>query len=84
MGFHQRTEHNKRIVKMGLDGKDVTPKGGFIRYGIIQGSYMVIEGSVPGPEKRPIKLRHPARPPKYVPEESPQTIYMSLESPQGK
>ncbi|MGD8566336.1 MAG: 50S ribosomal protein L3 [Candidatus Bathyarchaeota archaeon] len=84
MGFHQRTEYNKRIVKMGPDGKDVTPKGGFVRYGIVQGSYMVIEGSVPGPEKRPIKLRYPARPPKHAPEESSQAVYLSLESPQGK
>jgi large subunit ribosomal protein L3 len=84
MGFHQRTEYNKRILKMSTDGKEVTPKGGFIRYGIIRGSYILLEGSIPGPEKRPIKLRYPARPPKHIPEEPPQITYISLESPQGK
>jgi large subunit ribosomal protein L3 len=84
MGFHQRTEYNKRILKIGKDGKEVTPKGGFIRYGIVRGPYILIEGSIPGPEKRPIKLRHPARPPREAPEEPPQITYLSLESPQGK
>ena len=84
MGFHQRTEYNKRILKIGADGKEITPKGGFIRYGIIRGAYMLIEGSIPGTEKRPIRLRYPARPPKHVAEEPPQMTYISLESPQGK
>ncbi|MEM3769938.1 MAG: 50S ribosomal protein L3 [Candidatus Bathyarchaeia archaeon] len=84
MGFHQRTEYNKRVLKIGKDGKEVTPKGGFIRYGIVRGPYMLIEGSIPGPEKRPIKLRYPARPPRETPEEHPQITYLSLESPQGR
>ncbi|MEM2903830.1 MAG: 50S ribosomal protein L3, partial [Candidatus Bathyarchaeia archaeon] len=84
MGFHQRTEYNKRILKIGVDGKEVTPKGGFIRYGLVRGPYILIEGSVPGPEKRLIKLRYPARPPKEVAEAAPQIVSISLESPQGK
>lgn len=84
MGFHQRTEFNKRILKIGADGKEVTPKGGFIRYGVVRGSYMLLEGSVAGTEKRPIRLRYPARPPGDVGEEPPQLTYISLESPQGK
>lgn len=83
MGFHQRTERNKRILKMGTDGKEITPKGGFIRYGVIRGPYIILDGSVPGPEKRPIRLRYPARPPKQI-AEPPQVTYVSLESPQGK
>jgi large subunit ribosomal protein L3 len=84
MGFHQRTEYNKQILKMGMEGKEVTPKGGFVRYGVVRGPYMVIDGSVPGPEKRPVKLRYPARPPKQIPEEPPRITHVSLESPQGK
>lgn len=84
MGFHQRTERNKRIIKIGTNGEEVTPKGGFIRYGIIRGPYVMLDGSVPGPEKRPIKLRYPSRPPKQIIEEPPQVTYLSLESPQGK
>jgi len=84
MGYHQRTEYNKRILKIGADGKEVTPKGGFLRYGVVQGSYMILEGTVAGTEKRPIRLRYPARPPGSVPEEPPQIVQISLESPQGK
>jgi large subunit ribosomal protein L3 len=84
MGYHQRTEYNKRILKMGTDGKEITPKGGFVRYGIIRGPYVLMEGSIPGTEKRPIKLRYPARPPTGFGEEPPQITYVSLESPQGK
>jgi large subunit ribosomal protein L3 len=84
MGFHQRTERNKCILKIGTDGKEVTPKGGFIRYGIIRGPYIILDGSIAGPEKRPIKLRYPTRQPKRVAKEPPQVTYISLESPQGK
>ncbi|MEM3442397.1 MAG: 50S ribosomal protein L3 [Candidatus Bathyarchaeia archaeon] len=84
MGFHQRTEYNKRILKIGKDGKEITPAGGFIRYGLVRGPYILVEGSIPGPEKRPIKLRYPARPPKEAAEGPPQLTYVSLESPQGK
>jgi large subunit ribosomal protein L3 len=83
MGYHQRTEYNKRILKIGKDGKEITPKGGFLRYGIIRGPYMLLEGSIAGTEKRPVRLRHPARPPRTVAEEPPQITHVSLESPQG-
>jgi large subunit ribosomal protein L3 len=81
MGYHQRTEYNKRILKIGPDGSKVTPKGGFLRYGQISGTYILIDGSVPGPAKRLIRLRYPARP-KRVPEEPPKIVSISLESPQ--
>ena len=84
MGYHQRTEYNKRILKIGKDGKEVTPKGGFLRYGLVRGAYMLMEGSIAGTEKRPIKLRYPARSPRNVPEEPPQVTHISLESPQGR
>jgi large subunit ribosomal protein L3 len=84
MGYHQRTEYNKRLLKIGKDGKDITVKGGYIRYGQLKGPYILIEGSIPGTEKRPIRLRHPARPPKETPETPPQITYVSLESTQGK
>jgi len=84
MGYHQRTEYNKRILKMGADGKEITPKGGFIRYGEIRGSYALLAGSIAGTEKRPIRLRYPARSPRDVAEEPPQITQISLESPQGR
>jgi large subunit ribosomal protein L3 len=84
MGYHQRIEYNKRILKIGKDGKEITVKGGYTRYGAIKGSYILIEGSIPGTEKRTIRLRYPARPPRETPEEPPQITYTSLDSPQGK
>jgi large subunit ribosomal protein L3 len=84
MGYHQRTEYNKRILKIGNDGKEVTPKGGFLRYGEVHGAYMILEGTIAGTEKRPIRLRYPARPPRNVSEEPLQLTHVSLESPQGK
>ena len=84
MGYHQRTEYNKRILKMGKDGNEITPKGGFLRYGVIRGPYMLIAGSIAGTEKRAIRLRYPARPPRNIAEEPPQITHISLESPQGR
>jgi len=84
MGYHQRIEYNKRILKIGKDGKEINPKGGFIRYGNVRSSYILIEGSIPGPEKRAIRIRHPARPPKETAEQPPQITHISLDSPQGK
>jgi large subunit ribosomal protein L3 len=84
MGYHQRIEYNKRLLKIGKDGKEITVKGGYIRYGQLKGPYILIEGSIPGPEKRAIRLRHPARPPRETAEAPPQITYTSLESPQGK
>jgi len=67
LGFQTRTELNKRILKIGTDGEEITPKGGFIRYGVIRGPYALIEGSVPGPKKRLVVLRVAARPKKTFP-----------------
>jgi len=83
MGYHQRTEYNKRILKIGNDGSEVSPKGGFSRYGFIRGTYILVDGSLPGPAKRLIRLRYPARPPRDVPEAPPKITHISLESQQG-
>jgi large subunit ribosomal protein L3 len=82
MGYHQRTEYNKRVLKIGTNGAEVTPKGGFIRYGPVKGPYIIISGSVAGPTKRLIRLRYPIRGPRRVPE-APKIISVSVESPQG-
>jgi large subunit ribosomal protein L3 len=85
MGYHQRTEYNKKILKIGKDGTEITPKGGFIHYGVVKGPYILLEGSIPGPKKRLVRLRLPARPPKEVGEAAPiQITGISLKSQQGK
>jgi large subunit ribosomal protein L3 len=83
IGFHQRTELNKRILKIGEKGEEVTPKGGFLNYGEIRGNYMLLHGSVPGPSKRLVRLREPVRDTGIKLPEAPQVTFISLESKQG-
>jgi large subunit ribosomal protein L3 len=71
LGFSKRTELNKRILKIGEKGEEITPKQGFTRYGVIKDNYMLVEGSVPGGHKRLVLIRSPIRPQKlkfYLPE----------------
>lgn len=81
MGFAQRTEHNKQILKIGDNGTDVTPKGGFLRYGPVKTEYTVIRGTIPGPARRVVALRYPAR---GLPTgEAPKIEQFDLSSKQG-
>jgi large subunit ribosomal protein L3 len=64
LGFQTRTELNKRILKIGEKGEEITPKSGFKRYGIIKSNYIVVEGSIPGSKKRLIMFRPAIRPSK--------------------
>jgi len=71
MGFHHRTEINKKVYKLGKAGeashkattdfdmteKDITPMGGFPQYGVVKEDYLLVKGSVPGTRKRAITLR---------------------------
>ncbi len=82
MGFHRRTEYNKRILKIGENGYEITPAGGFLHYGIVRSTYVLLAGSVPGTPKRPIVLRHPVRA-LWNPTEPPKITYISLQSKQG-
>jgi large subunit ribosomal protein L3 len=77
LGFQTRTEFNKRIIKI-MDGFKI--KGGFVSYGDVSGDCIMIEGSVPGPKKRLIRLRFAVRPKKTY---SPDVKYVSMESKQG-
>lgn len=82
MGYHQRTELNKEILKVGENGEEVTPKGGFVGYGYVTGDFVMVKGSVPGPRKRLIRLRTAVRPPKKKPA-IPRLKYISIKSKQG-
>jgi large subunit ribosomal protein L3 len=63
MGYHHRTEHNKRILEMGTkeSTSKINLKGGFWNYGNIKNDYLVLDGSVPGPSKRLIRVRRATR-----------------------
>jgi large subunit ribosomal protein L3 len=81
LGFQTRTEYNKRILKIGTDGK-MNPEGGWINYGLVPGHYLLVEGSVPGPKKRLIMLRKGIRAPESR-KEPVEVRQIILESQQG-
>ena len=57
MGYHTRTEYNKKILLTG-EGKEINQ---LKNYGKIKNDFVLLAGSVPGTEKRCIALRHPIR-----------------------
>jgi large subunit ribosomal protein L3 len=63
MGYHRRTEFNKRILIISDDISKINPASGWHKYGLVKTDYIVVEGSVPGTPKRPVFLRHGARAP---------------------
>jgi large subunit ribosomal protein L3 len=83
MGFHQRTEYNKLVVKVGNNGAEVTPKGGFLRYGEVNSDYVAIKGSVPGTTNRLVLMRLAVRPPPAEKMVAPKLDYLSVLSHQG-
>jgi len=69
-GFHNRTELNKKIYKIGkgsdkknastefdLTSKRITPLGGFSHYGYVSNDFLMLKGSIMGTRKRVITLR---------------------------
>ena len=81
MGYHQRTELNKRLLDIG-SGSEPTVDGGFVGYGEVDGPYALVKGSLPGPDKRLLRFR-PAVRPSDQPRLDPEVRYVSTESNQG-
>lgn len=75
-GYHQRTELNKHIIKIGDKPEEINPKGGFLRYGLVKNPYLLVKGSLGGPAKRLITLTAPRRH-KQVPKEPPAIVHTS-------
>lgn len=84
MGFHNRFEHNKWVLKISGDISKVNPKGGFLHYGNIKSSYLLLKGSVAGPAKRLVRLSHAIRKSKKIPAEAPKIESVSIASKQGR
>jgi len=73
MGYHHRTEQNKKIYRIGegevygaknnatiefdLTEKNITPLGGFPHYGVVKNDYIMIKGCCIGTRKRNLVLR---------------------------
>jgi large subunit ribosomal protein L3 len=61
-GYHQRTEYNKRVLRIASpEDHAITPAGGFLHYGEVNSDYILVKGSVPGPAKRLIRFRDATR-----------------------
>jgi large subunit ribosomal protein L3 len=82
MGFQQRTEFNKRILKVGENAKEITPAGGFLHYGLINNPYVLVKGSIPGPIKRLVRIRPAIRQGEHV-VRTPAIQHVSVQSKQG-
>ena len=75
MGYHHRTETNKRIYRIGkaeddnnamtefdLTKKNITPMGGFPHYGEVNNDFLMIKGCCVGTKKRPLIFRKSLHP----------------------
>ncbi len=62
MGYHNRTEYNKKLIKISNKVEEINPVSGFANYGMVKEKYALIFGSVAGPAKRCIALRKTVRP----------------------
>jgi large subunit ribosomal protein L3 len=84
MGYHQRTEYNKKILRIGeaKDAGDINPDGGFVKYGLVKNDFIMVKGSLPGPSKRLVMLRKAVRP-HGKQDDVPQISYISTASQQG-
>jgi large subunit ribosomal protein L3 len=65
MGMFARIHFNQNVLSSGkISEKDINPKSGFRHYGKIKSNYIIIKGSVQGPQKRQVMLTPSFRPTK--------------------
>jgi len=83
MGYHSRVEYNKQVMLISDNINSVNVKGGFINYGVVKTTYLLIKGSIPGPKRRLIRLVASIRPDKKADVSVPQVTKVIIESPQG-
>ena len=75
LGYHHRTEVNKKIYRIGrgddpkngstdqdVTEKQITPLGGFPHYGVIKNDFLMLKGAIVGTKKRVITLRKSLHP----------------------
>jgi large subunit ribosomal protein L3 len=60
MGYHQRTEYNKLLLKISKPD-EVNQSGGIKNYGLLKNDCILMKGSIGGAAKRPIILTTPRR-----------------------
>ena len=65
-GYHSRVSYNSLILSVGNKDGDVNPKSGFPHYGVVKNDYVILKGSVPGPQKRGIFITTALRPTRFM------------------
>ena len=83
MGYNFRTELNKRILMVGKasDAARINVSGGFPNYGLVSNDFLVVDGSIPGPAKRLVRVRKAIRSSGKIAE--PQISYISVAAKNG-
>lgn len=71
MGYQTRVDYNKHLIKIESDVSKINPKSGFVRYGNVKNTCLLIKGSLPGAKKRLVRLCSPIRENKNIQKEAP-------------
>jgi len=80
----QPTRSKKSKIESQPMDDGITPKGGFLNYGVVSSDYILLHGSIPGPSNRLVRLRDPIRAQfREKLKEPPKLIFISRESKQG-
>ena len=80
LGLFTRVHYNLKVVSSGnIKEKNINRKGGFKHYGEIKTNYIILAGSVQGPQKRQILITPAMRPNKK--QSKKNYDFISLESP---
>ncbi len=70
LGYNQRIEFNKWVLKIGDNPEEINKPSGYKRYGVIKNPYIIVKGSIPGPNKRAVIFTNPLRENKKIPKEA--------------
>ncbi len=79
LGFNYRTEHNKRILKLGqkTETDQINKTSGFSNYGVVRNDYILVAGSVVGPAKRLVRIRKSIRQRNLTGIKEPKIVYIA-------
>ena len=81
-GMHTRTERNKWLIKISSNPKEINADGGFLRYGEVKSSFLLLKGSLPGASKRLLRFSFAALPSTKFSTETPTISAISTRSKQ--
>ena len=66
-GYFNRISYNNLILEVGKIGeKDINRKSGFEHYGVVKNDYIIVKGSIPGPQKRGLVITTAIKPSKIM------------------